>query len=119
MIGIGCGAIVVLIIIGVVVVGIIFGPKVAKFAEDAQKNPTRATADLMVSASGGNFEMTAQDDANKRYTVKDTKSGALTTIYWDEKTKAAKVIEGDFSAIPADPATTGPGSEPVPEVEIK
>ncbi len=119
MIGIGCGAIVVLLIIGVVVVGIIFGPKVAKFAEDAQKNPTRATAELMVSASGGNFEMTAQDDANKRYTVKDTKSATLTTIYWDEKTKTAKVIEGDFSAIPADPATTGPGSGTIPEVENK
>ena len=89
---------------------VILGPKAKKFAEDAQKNPTRATATMMVSMSGGKIEMAAEDDANLRYTVKETKSGTLTTIYWDEKTKAAKVIPGDFSAIPA-------SSEPAAETK--
>jgi len=115
-IGIGCGGIVVLIIIGFIIVSVLFGGKLKKFAEDAQKNPTRATAEMMVSVSSGKMEMTAQDDANKRYTVKDTKSGSLTTIYWDEKTKTAKVIPGDFSAIPEDSA---PDSEPVPDAGKK
>ncbi len=118
-IGIGCGGIVLLVIIGLIVVSVMFGDKFQKFAEDAQKNPTRATATLMVSASGGKLEMVAEDDANKRYTVKETKSGDLTTIYWDEDKKAAKVIPGDFSAIPPPPATTGPDSVPVPDADKK
>jgi hypothetical protein len=104
MIGIGCGGLVVLIVIVVIIAGVVLAPKMKKFAADAQTNPTRATATMMVSVSGGKMELSAEDDANKRYTVKDTRTGTLTTIYWDEKTKAAKVIQGDFSAIPAAPA---------------
>jgi hypothetical protein len=53
--------------------------------------------------------MVAEDDANKRYTVKETKTGKLTTIYWSEKTGKPEVIEGDFSAIPtASPADAAP-----------
>jgi hypothetical protein len=77
-----------------------FGGKFKKFAEDAQQNPTRATATMMVSAG---LTMVAEDDANKRYTLKDP-SGKLTTIYWDESKQAPEVIEGDFSAIPVVPA---------------
>ncbi len=118
--GIGCGGIIVLVIIGFIIVGVMFGGRMKKFAEDAQKNPSRATATMMVSASGGKIAMVAEDDANKRYTVKDTKSGSLTTIYWDDSKKAPKVIPGDFSAIPIDSATgPGPHSEPVPDAEKK
>ena len=105
-IGIGCGGIVVLGIIGVVVFGMMFGPKLKQFAEDAQKNPTRATASVMVTT--GQFEMVAEDDANKRYTVREKKGGGLTTIYWSEKDHAPKNIPGDFSAIPADAAAPAP-----------
>ncbi|MES2920096.1 MAG: hypothetical protein V4819_01020 [Verrucomicrobiota bacterium] len=114
-IGIGCGGIVLLIVIGFIIVTVMFGGKLKKFAEDAQKNPTRATAELMVSASSGAMEMIAEDDANKRYTLKDTKSGSLITIYWDAKTNTAKNIPGDFSAVPADTATPAPESAPVPD----
>ena len=105
-IGIGCGAIIALIILGLVIVSVMFGDKFKKFAEDAQQNPTRATATMMVSAGAGT--MVAEDDANKRYTVKDP-SGKLTTIYWDESKQAPVVIDGDFSAIPVVPApSAGP-----------
>lgn len=105
-IGIGCGGLIVLIVIGIIIAGVVMGPKIQKFAADAQANPTRATATLMVSASGGKMELSAEDDANKRYTVKDVKTGTLTTIYWDAKTKGPKVVSGDFSAIPTAPAET-------------
>jgi hypothetical protein len=105
-IGIGCGAVVLLAIIGFIVVGVFLGGKLKNFAEEAQKNPTRATASLLVST--GAVEMVAEDDANKRYTVKDKKSGALTTIYWDAKKNTAVTISGDFSAIPTEPATITP-----------
>jgi hypothetical protein len=118
-IGIGCGGIVVLAIIGIAVFGWLYGGKIKQlggkieqFAQDAQKNPTRATATLMVSASAGQIEMVAEDDANKRYTVKEKQSGKLTTIYWNEKKKAPEVIPGDFSAIPAD---AGAPSTPAPK----
>ncbi len=105
-IGIGCGAIIALIILGLVIVSKIFGDKFMNFAEDAQQNPTRATATMMVSAGAGT--MVAEDDANKRYTLKDP-SGKLTTIYWDESKQAPEVIDGDFSAIPVVPApSAGP-----------
>lgn len=102
-IGIGCAAVVLLVIIASVIGTVLLGGKLKNFAEEAQKNPTRATATMMVKVSAGNMEMVAEDDANKRYTVKETKTGKLTTIYWNEKTKAPEVIEGDFSAIPAAP----------------
>ena len=95
-IGIGCGAIVLRGIIASVFGPVLLGGKLKNFAEEAQKNPPRATAAMMVKASVGNIEMVAEDDVNKRYTVKETKTGKLTTIFWNEKTKAPEVIEGDF-----------------------
>ncbi len=107
-IGIGCGVLVVLIVIGLIIAVVILGPKAKQFAEDAQKNPARATATMMVSASVGNLEMVAEDDVNKRYTVKEKKSGTLTTIYWSAKKNAPEVVPGDFSAIPAETSLPAP-----------
>ena len=107
-IGIGCGGLVVLVIIAIVTGGWLYREKFQQFAEDAQKNPTRATATTMITVSGGQFEMVAEDDANKRYTVREKKSGSLTTIYWSEKDHAPKTIPGDFSAIPAEATAPAP-----------
>lgn len=102
-VGIGCGAIVALVVIGLVIASLMFGSKIVDFAEKAQKNPTRAAATMMVTASGGATQMVAEDDVNKRYTVKDSKTGELTTIYWDAQTNSPKVVTGSFSEIPATP----------------
>lgn len=59
--------------------------------------------------------MVAEDDANKRYTVKHKQNGKLTTIYWSSRKNEPVVIEGDFSAIPADNAPAvevSPAPEP-------
>lgn len=114
-IGIGCGGVALLIVIGMIIAGVMLGGKVKQFAEDIQKNPTRTTATTMVSASMGTMEMVAEDDANKRYTLKEKKSGTLTTIYWSEKNKAPEVVTGDFTAIPAEtetPALPSPAEIP-------
>ena len=105
-VGIGCGALLLVAIIALVVFSFLFGGKIAKFAQDAQENPTRATAELMVSA--GSMELVAEDDVNKRYTIKEPETGELTTIYWDAAKNAPEVIKGDFSAIP--PATAEPAA---------
>ena len=115
-VGIGCGSLIVIGIIVVAVLGLAFGSKVKQFAEDAQKNPTRTMATTMVSVSSGTIEMVAEDDANKRYTLRAKVNGKLTTVYWNEKKHAPEVIEGDFSAIPAD---AGAASEPAPALPSK
>ena len=115
-VGIGCGSLIVIGIIVFTIIGVIVGPKVKQFAEDAQKYPTRTMATTMVSVSSGTIEMVAEDDANKRYTLRAKVNGKLTTVYWNEKKHAPEVIEGDFSAIPAD---AGAASEPAPALPSK
>jgi hypothetical protein len=115
--GIGCGGLILLAVVGFVVAGVIFGSKFSELAKEAQKNPTRAAASVVVSMGVG--EMVKEDDVNKRYTVKEKQTGKLTTFYWDAKTNAAKSVEGDFSAIPAEaqeaePPATAPADIPVP-----
>jgi hypothetical protein len=109
--GIGCGGLILLAVIGVVVAAMILGPKASKYIEDASKNPTRAGANMAVTLSGGTMKIVAEDDVKKRYTLKQEPGGALTTIYWDERTSQPKTISGDFSDIP----TSGAASEPEPE----
>ena len=85
-------------VIGIIIFSVFFGSKIKEMGEEFQKNPTRATATMMTKIPG--FELVAQDDANKRYTVKETKSGNLTTVYWSEKTQKPVTVQGGFDAIP-------------------
>jgi hypothetical protein len=69
----------------------------------------------MVTFSAGQIEMVAEDDANKRYTVREKQSRKLTTIYWSEKKKLPRRSRVTSSAIPADagaPAEVVPAPEP-------
>lgn len=119
-VGIGCGGLVVLGIIALVVASLMFGDKAKKFLDDAQKNPTRTTATTMVAVSAGQFEMIAEDDVLKRYTIREKQNGKLRTVYWDEKKKAPEIITGDFSAIPApSDAPAVPAPSPAPEPAAK
>jgi hypothetical protein len=107
-VGIGCGVIVLLAIVAAIVVALTVGKK---YADQIQKNPTRAVASMMVDMSGGKFKMVAEDEVNKRYTVEGP-DGSLTTVYWDEAKKQSVTIKGDFSAIPTEPALPAPAAEP-------
>ena len=114
-IGIGCGGIVVLGVIGLIISMTLFGGKIKEFAAEMQKNPARTAATTMVKVSGDKLEMAAEDDANLRYTVREKASGKLTTIYFSAKKKGPEIVEGDFSAIPADDLTPAPAeSAPAP-----
>jgi hypothetical protein len=95
-VGIGCGS---LVLIGIIVM-VVIGFMAKDFVAEAQKNPTRAAVSVAVKFSGGQLELVAEDDVNKRYTLKDKKTGALTTIYWDAQKNEPVTIPGDFSAIP-------------------
>ena len=100
-IGIGCGGIIALVVIAVLVVTMMYGGKIKQITQEAQTNPTRAVASVTLAGSMGQMEMAAEDDENKRYTLREKRSGKLVTIYWDEKKREPQTIEGDFSAIPA------------------
>lgn len=100
-IGIGCAGLVGLAILAVVLASVFFGDTIKEFVTEMDKNPTRAAAAMMVKVSAGQFEFVAEDDANKRYTVREKKTGKRTTIYLDPKTGKPAVVEGDFTAIPA------------------
>ena len=117
--GIGCGGLLLLAIVGFVVAVVFFGGKFSDLAKEAQKNPARASASVVVSMGVG--EMIAEDDVNKRYTVREKQSGKLTTFYWDTKTGSPKSVDGDFSAIPVEsqepevPVTDPPAQPPLPD----
>lgn len=113
-VGIGCGGLLVLAVIAVAVFAMIVTPRIKKLADEGQKNPTRMVASAMVNFSMGQIEWIAEDEANKRYTVREKQSGKLTTIYWSKRKNAPETIVGDFSAIPAEdaaPAETPPAPE--------
>jgi len=115
--GIGCGSLVVLGIIGVVIVTVFFGGKFKNFIEDTAKNPTKAPATMMVKMNLA--EMVQEDDINHRYTVKEKQSGKLTTFYWSKSKNGPGQVTGDFSAIPADdegvpPTISTPAPAPAP-----
>jgi hypothetical protein len=113
--GIGCGGLVLIVVVVIVVASIFFGPKLKEWSSNFTKDPTRATAELMVSVSRGQFEIVAQDEPNKRYTVRQKSNGALTTIYWDAKTQKPVVVKGDFSAIPANANVPSTPDTPAPK----
>jgi hypothetical protein len=112
-IGIGCGGIVLIAIIACVVVFAMYGSKFKQFGEDFQKNPTRTTATAMTNVG---YDMVAEDDINKRYTLRQKQNGQLVTFYWSSKTQKPESVPGDFSAIPKD---AGPSAESTPSPEQK
>ena len=110
--GIGCGGIIVLGLIGIAVVVFMNRGSIA----EAQNNPTRFAATVAVKVSGGQLQIVAEDNEKKRYTLKDSKSGTMTTIYWSAKQNKPVTIQGDFSAIPADEdAAPAPPAAPAAE----
>ena len=114
-IGIGCGGLVALVLVACIALTVFFGGKFKDFVNDAEKNPARAAVTFTMKISGGKFELVAEDDVQKRYTLKDKKSGELTTFYWDETKSSLESVEGDFSKIPAAKTESAPAeSAPAP-----
>lgn len=115
MVGIGCGVFILLAIIVGVIATMMLGSKLTGYVDQVAKNPTRAAATMTVTLNGGKMKMIAEDDAKKRYTIKDEATGVLMTMYWDEQTQTPKTVTGDFSAIPVAGATPPAEIEPTPD----
>lgn len=106
-VGIGCGGIVILGIVGVVLLGGFIFNK----AKDALKNPGKASAELMVRANK-DLEKVSENDATGEMTVRVKSTGEQITLKYDDlakgkftiKDKDGKVVEfggGDLSKVPS------------------
>jgi hypothetical protein len=111
--GIGCGGLIVIILVVVVAAGVWLGPKAKQLAEEMQKNPTRAAANITIAT--GQFEMAKEDDTNKRYTVRQKANGQLTTFYWDAKTGKPQSVQGGFDAVPKETENSTPALPATPQ----
>lgn len=81
--GIGCGG---LIVIGLIGVFILVGKActgLKEYAQEAQKNPAKAAA-LLAAKFNPDIEVISTDDAKGEITLKDKKTGKVTTLSFDD-----------------------------------
>jgi len=106
-VGIGCGGIVIL---GVIGVGLAIGWGVKK-AKEFAKNPSKSTAELIVMGNK-DLEKVSEDDATGEMTIRVKSTGETTTIKYDDLAKGKITVKdkdgnvtqiggGDVSKIPS------------------
>lgn len=98
-VGIGCGSILVIL---AVVMGLLVG-KCKRWAEEVQKNPEKAAAE-MVMRFNPEFDLVSQDEAAGTMTIRNKKSGEQVTLGYKD------IAEGRFSVTDAAGNTTTVGA---------
>ncbi len=89
-VGIGCGVILVIIVVAMLIGGFFLARTVKNVAEDFEDNPGLAAAKLVVMASPELEEVEVDEEAGTM-TVRNTKTGELITVNFDD------IKEGRFS----------------------
>ena len=89
-VGIGCGALMILVLVVVMVGGFFLARKAKDFAADLEENPTRTIARGIIMANPELEEVSADDEAGT-ITIRNTKTGEITTVNYDE------IAEGKLS----------------------
>lgn len=89
-VGIGCGALLVIVMVVVMVGGFFLARTVKNVAEDFEDNPGLAAARFIVKASP-ELEEVDVDEESGTMTIRNTKSGELITVNFDD------IKEGRFS----------------------
>jgi len=89
-VGIGCGVILVIVVIAMLIGGFFLARTVKNVAEDFEDNPGLATARLVVKASPELEEVETDEDAGTM-TIRNKKTGELITVNFDD------IKEGRFS----------------------
>ncbi len=89
-IGIGCGALVVFVMIAVTIGGYFLANKVKDVAADFEENPAMATARMIVKLNP-ELEEVSTDEENGTITVRNTKTGEVVTVNFED------IEEGRFS----------------------
>jgi len=89
-VGIGCGVIMVIVVVGLVIGGYFVARSVKSVAEDFEDNPGLAAARLVVKASPELEEVEVDEDAGTM-TIRNTRTGELVTVNFED------IKQGRFS----------------------
>lgn len=102
-VGIGCGGLVVLGVIVIVILGVIFGRMAGDVVAEMEKNPAKATVMIMAKIDS-DIEIVSSDDAAKTVTVKMKSTGDTFTLSMDdiEKGKFPGKLSPDTRANPTE-----------------
>ena len=103
-VGIGCGGLLLVAILVVIIAYLFLGPKIKAFAE----NPEKAAAEMIVSANP-DLEKISQDDEKGEMTIR-TKNGEEITLSYQD------LAEGKISVTDAEGNTTRIGSADLSQV---
>jgi len=82
-VGIGCGALIVIVMIVMTVAGFLVANKVKDVAGDFEDNPAMATARLIVKLNPELEEVSTDEEAGT-ITVRNTKTGKIVTVDFDD-----------------------------------
>jgi uncharacterized protein YneF (UPF0154 family) len=82
-VGIGCGVVVVIVVVVLAIGGFFLARTVKNVAEDFEDNPGLATARWIVKANP-ELEEVAVDEENGTMTIRNTKTGELITVDFDD-----------------------------------
>lgn len=82
-VGIGCGGLVVLGVIVLVILGVVFGRLFGDVAAEMEKNPAKATVMIMAKMDS-DIEIVSSDDVAKTVTVKQKSTGETVTLSMED-----------------------------------
>jgi len=80
---VGCGGLVLIVAIVLLVGGLFVAKKVGSFADDAKKNPAMATAKMIV-AMNPDLETVSTDESAGTITIRNKKTGEVMTVDFDD-----------------------------------
>lgn len=89
-VAIGCGGLVVIAVIFMVVAGFFVAKKVGNVAAEFEKNPAKAAAEMMVKLNP-DIELVSSDDEKGTITIRNKKTGETVTVNFDD-VKDGKIV---------------------------
>jgi len=107
-VGIGCGVILVIVVIAMLIGGFFLARTVKNVAEDFEDNPGLATARLVVKASPELEEVETDEDAGTM-TIRNKKTGELITVNFDDikKGRFSWTADGEEISVDVSEAESG------------
>lgn len=112
---VGCGGVVLLAAVVMLVAGVFVAKKVGKYAKDAERNPAMAAAKLAV-AMHPDYETVRLDEDAGTMTIRNKKTGEVVTVSFED-VKEGKIRFSTEGGETAEISTSGEGE--TGKVEIK
>jgi hypothetical protein len=106
--GIGCGGILVVAFVVIVIAFVFFGSKAVEYARKAEKNPAKAAAELFVRVNP-DVELVSTDEQAGTMTIRIKETGKLATVTYADLAQGRFSVtseDGEFR-IEADPSGGG------------